>query len=76
MNDINKRLQELVEERNARKNMTTGEILPEEQGRKDMIEKNKLFFFLMVKGLIEEYIEFCSFDKADWDAYFIDNTRV
>lgn len=69
-------IQELIDERVAKRNMTTGETLPEEQGRKDFVEKNKLLFFVMMKGLMEEYIEFCSWDKEDWRMQFVDMTQM
>jgi hypothetical protein len=66
----------LIEERNEKRNMTTGEILPSEEARKDMVEKNKLFFFLMVKGLLEEYIDFCSLDREDWRMHLLEATMI
>lgn len=69
-------IQELIDERVAKRNMTTGETLPEEQGRKDYVEKNKLLFFVMMKGLMEEYIDFCSWDQEDWRMQFVDMTRM
>lgn len=75
-NFMNKEFEELLKERLEKRNMTTGQVLAEENARRDFVEKNKLLFFLMVKGLTEEYIEFCSFDKLDWDAYFGDLVRM
>lgn len=73
---MNNKYKELISERLAQRSMTTGETLPEEQGRKDYVEKNKLLFFLMMKGLMEEYIDFCSWDKEDWHMQFVDMTRM
>ena len=68
--------EKLQEERNAQRNMTIGETLPSEEARKDMVEKNKLYFFLIARGLMEDYIAFCADDKADWGAAFWDATRM
>lgn len=70
------RKKQILEDRNYRNNMATGEILPDEEWRRDSVEKNKLMFFLMSKGLVEEYIDFCSQSKLDWQAVLLEMTMI
>lgn len=70
------RKKQILEDRTYRNNMATGEILPDEEWRRDSVEKNKLMFFLMSKGLVEEYIDFCSQSKLDWQAVLLEMTML
>ncbi len=50
-------------------NMTIGERLflnDDDSMDKEFCEKNKLYFFLMHKNLLEEYIAFCSLSPEEW----------
>lgn len=70
------RKKQILEERTYRNNMAIGEILPDEEWRRDSVEKNKLMFFLMSKGMVEEYIDFCSQSKCDWQAVLLEMTML
>lgn len=70
------RKKQVMEDRMYRDSMITGEILPDEEWRRDCVEKNKLMFFLMSKGLMGEYIDFCSQSKCDWQAVLLEMTMI
>lgn len=73
---LQEREKAIREKRESKYNMTIGEILPGEEWRRDSTEKNKLYFFLMSKGLMEEYIDFCSQSRADWAEVLTDMTTM